>query len=83
MSETEISLRTPVTRRTALKTFAVAGGSFVLGIPRSDAQQDFDPETSPGKPAIAPALADAIYHLTDRRIRSLPISSHGLDVASA
>ena len=53
MSQTEISSRTPVTRRTVLKTFAVAGGSFVLGIPRSDAQQAFDPETSPGKPADA------------------------------
>lgn len=45
------------------------------------------PNASPGGlgepviPAVAPALTDALYHATGRRIRSLPIVRHGLTVA--
>ena len=53
MNTIESSRHLTMARRTALKTLAVAGGSFVLGIPKSGAQQAFDPETSPGKPADA------------------------------
>lgn len=37
----------------------------------------------PALPSIAPALVDAIYHATGRRIRSLPVVEHGFEVASA
>lgn len=36
----------------------------------------------PALPSIAPALTDAIYHATGRRIRSLPVVDNGLNVAS-
>ncbi|NKB44913.1 MAG: molybdopterin-dependent oxidoreductase [Alphaproteobacteria bacterium] len=37
----------------------------------------------PALPSIAPALTDAIYQATGRRIRSLPVVDHGLELASA
>lgn len=37
----------------------------------------------PALPSIAPALVDAIYQATGRRIRSLPIIDHGIEVVSA
>lgn len=37
----------------------------------------------PALPSIAPALTDAIYQATGRRIRSLPVVDNGLEVASA
>ncbi|MGB0086302.1 MAG: xanthine dehydrogenase family protein molybdopterin-binding subunit [Rhodomicrobiaceae bacterium] len=35
----------------------------------------------PGVPPIGPALANAVYRLTKKRIRSLPMSKHGLTSA--
>jgi isoquinoline 1-oxidoreductase beta subunit len=35
----------------------------------------------PGQAAIAPAVANALFAATGRRIRSLPLSNHGLDIA--
>lgn len=37
----------------------------------------------PALPSIAPALVDAIYQATGRRIRSLPIIDQGMEVVSA
>lgn len=43
----------PIARRTILKTLAVAGGGLVIGVPRLNAQNAFDPSTWPGAPAEA------------------------------
>ena len=43
----------PVARRTVLKALAIAGGGFVLGIPRVRTQPAFDPDTWPGNPTEA------------------------------
>ena len=37
----------------------------------------------PALPSIAPALTDALYQATGRRIRRLPVIESGLDIASA
>jgi isoquinoline 1-oxidoreductase subunit beta len=37
----------------------------------------------PALPSVAAALTDAIYQATGRRIRSLPVVQHGLEVAGA
>ncbi|MEQ8734682.1 MAG: molybdopterin-dependent oxidoreductase [Rhodospirillaceae bacterium] len=37
----------------------------------------------PSLPSVAPALTDAIYQATGKRLRSLPVIQHGLDIASA
>lgn len=37
----------------------------------------------PALPSVAPALTDAIYQATGRRLRSLPIVRHGFDVIGA
>jgi len=42
-----------LSRRSLIKTAALAGGGFVLGIPKASAQQAFDASTWPGTPAEA------------------------------
>ena len=37
----------------------------------------------PALPSVAPALTEAIYQATGKRLRSLPVIQHGLNIASA